>query len=560
MRLYHPSPPPRPDRGDLTGVPSFLCESDIKAPSPSLEHRGGEYQRPDFPSTWGSAEEISKASRAITSQRPVSTYTAKDMDHIQLAAEYLEAMKYEEDAFSLYALLLKRLHQGGNQDRTTFLHAIIDTSRCVSTPGHSEIIQHHLRDQAQKLSEEANPCLLYQFLIQMALAETYSRFHDTPAVKAHLRKARHLILVLPDNGFHEIFTQLLQSKRSLDLVLYHSFRRASDPYAENLLPIEDPREFDAWNGKVHALERTMLYRVPGPFELKVLGTGDVMVNPCIRSCLQWCHQNLRQLKHVPGPWMEVMSSEKKFCRGRIATVHRMFLFTCLWNTWPKDPEATSLTKEADAWMSQAHSRLGVSATELLMTACAQIVHESDSSQGSGDFRFVQELMFSLRRGAERLLEKPDDALAKYFLNAFVQYRTLEEEGDPEWLKELRQESREGTVEQLERALHTTFSQTRELTTELTRSTRRLSTQVAEAAKHTTMASSLRSSNPSLLNFRNAREAMAERVRKLKGPPSVSSASFGDGSLSSRWSIWSVSQLSQTMERTSLGLQSTEPVA
>lgn len=305
MKLSNTALPIRPDRGDLNGRSSFFCEPDLEAPSTSLEdckdESKDENQRPDFPSRWDSVEELSKTFRAITSQRPVSTYTAKDMDHIQLAAEYLEAMGYEEDAFSLYALLLKKLHEDGSQDKATFLNAIINYSRCVSTPGHCEIIQHHLRDQAQQLSEEVSSCLLYQFLIEMALAETYSRKYDTLAVKTHLRKARQLIP--RDNGFHRVTKQLPQNNRSLDLVLYHSLRRLCDPYAENLLPREDPKEFTSWEFDVPALERTTLHRVPGPFELKYPEMG----NPCIRMCLRWCYQKLQQLRYVSGPWMEVVS-------------------------------------------------------------------------------------------------------------------------------------------------------------------------------------------------------------------------------------------------------------
>lgn len=557
MKLSNPALPIRPDRGDLNGRSSFFCEPDLEAPSTSLEdckdESKDENQRPDFPSRWDSVEELSKTFRAITSQRPVSTYTAKDMDHIQLAAEYLEAMGYEEDAFSLYALLLKKLHEDGSQDKATFLNAIINYSRCVSTPGHCEIIQHHLRDQAQQLSEEVSSCLLYQFLIEMALAETYSRKYDTLAVKTHLRKARQLIP--RDNGFHRVTKQLPQNNRSLDLVLYHSLRRLCDPYAENLLPREDPKEFTSWEFDVPALERTTLHRVPGPFELKYPEMG----NPCIRMCLRWCYQKLQQLRYVSGPWMEVVSSEKKAHKDRVATVHRMFLFTCLWNIWIDEPGASSLTSKADSWMWQTHSRLGVNATELLMIICAQIVHESGSSKGSKWFPTELELIWRLRRGAERLLGLLDDALARCFLNAFVQYRTLEEE-ESQWLKDLRQRSRAGTMGQLERALHTTFSQTRELTMHLTRSTRRLSMQVAETARHMTMTSSLRSSDLSLLNFRKVKESMDERVRKLKDQPSMSSVSFGHSSQRSRFSFWTMSQLSQTMERTSLSLPSAGPVS
>lgn len=542
------APPPRPDRGNLNRLSSFVCEADLDAPSTSPEHCKDGNQRLDFPPRWESAEEISKTSRAITAQRPVSTYTAKDMDHIQLAAEYLEAMGYEEDAFSLYALLLKRLHQDCPQDKATFLQAIINYSRCVSTPGHCEIIQHHLRDQAQQLLEEVSSCLLYQFLIEMALAETYSRKFDRPGVKTHLRRARQLIQ--GDNGYDQVIKQLPQNSRGLDLVLYHSLRRACDPYAENLLPREDPKEFTSWEFDAHALERIPLYRVPGPFELRV----GVMRNPCIRLCLEWCQQKLQQLKYVPGPWMEIVSLEKRAHKVRSTTAHRMFLFTCLWNIWVNESEASSSMSGADAWMSETHSRLGVNATELLMITCAQIVHESGPSQGLGTFRTELDLIYSLRRGVERLLRNFDEALARHFLKAFVEYRTLEEE-EPQWLKDLRQRSRAGTMGQLEHALHTTFSQTQGFAAQLRRSTRRLSTQAAEVAKHMTMTSSIRSSDSSLLNFRKVKESMDERVRKLKEQPSMSSMSFGNSSRRSRFSFWTVSQLSQCMERTSLSLKS-----
>lgn len=555
-RVSHPSPPPRPNRGDLTGRPSFYCAPGPEAPFTSPEIGRNENLRPNFPSRWETAEEISTTSRAITAERPVSTYTADDICHIQLAAEYLEAMGYEEDAFSLYAILLKRLHEDCPQDRVAFLHAIIDYSRCVSTPGHCEVIQHHLRDQAQQISEECSSSLLYQFLVEMALAETCSRKYDTPAVKIHLRTARQLLQQNDDfqHCFDQVFHQLPHKNGRLDLVLYHSLRRVGDPYAENLLPREDPEEFTPWSIDVSALEKT-LHRVPGPFELSYRQMG----NPCIRLCLQWCQQKLLQLKYFSGPLVEVVSSDKKLHQGKATTVHRMLLFSCLWRIRINEMGTSNPINGADTWMSQTHSRLGVNTTELLMITCAQIVHESSSSQGSEVVHTEVELIICLRLAAERLLRQRDEVLTRRFLDAFIQYRTLEEE-ESQWVKDLRQSSRDGVMGQLENSLHTTFTQTREFTARLTRSTRRLSMQVAEAAKHMTMVSSLRSSDSSLLNFRRVKESMDKKVKKLKEQPSMSSVSFGDSSRRSRFSIWTMSQLSRTMERTSISLRSTEPVA
>lgn len=556
-KVPHPSPPPRPSRGDLTGRPSFYCEPDPEAPSTSPELCTNEHQRPNFPSRWESAEEISMTSRAITAERPVSTYTADDICHIQLAAEYLEAMGYEEDAFSLYAILLKRLHEDYPRDRMKFLHAIIDYSRCVSTPGHCEVIQHHLRDQAEQISKEGSSFLLYQFLLEMALAETCSRKYDTPAVKIHLRNARRLLQQNDDfnHCFTQVFNQLPRNNGSLDLVLYQSLRRVGDPYAENLLPRENPEEFPPWSIDISALEKT-LYRVPGPFELNHREMG----NPCIRLCLQWCYQKLLQLKSLSGPRMEVVSSDLVH-EEQSTIVHRTLLFTCLWRISINEMGTSNPISGADTWMSRTHSRLGVNTTELLMITCAQIVHESSSSQGSEVIHIETELVQCLRQAAGRLLGQRDEVLVKRFLDAFVQYRTIEEgEDESQWAKELRQKSRAGIMGQLENSLHTTFSQTRELTAQLTLSTRRLSIQVAEAAKHMTMISSIRSSDSSLLNFRKVKESMDKKVKKLKEQPSMSSVSFGDSSRRSRFSIWTMSQLSQTMERTSISLRSTEPVA
>lgn len=550
-----PSPPPRPSRGNLTGRPSFYCGPDPEAPSTSPELCKDENTRPNFPSRWESAEEISTTSRAITAERPVSTYTADDICHIQLAAEYLEAMGYEEDAFSLYAILLKRLHEDCPRDRVKFLQAIIDYSRCVSTPGHCEVIQHHLRDQAQQISEEGSSFLLYQFLVEMALAETCSRKYDTPAVKIHLRKARQLLRQHDfSHCFNQVFNQLPRNNGSLDLVLYQSLRRVGDPYAENLLPRENPEEFTLWSMEISALEKT-LYRVPGPFELSHREMG----NPCIRLCLQWCYQKLLQLKSLSGPRTEVVSSDKVH-EDQSTTMHRTLLFTCLWRISINEMGTSNPISGADTWMSRTHSRLGVNTTELLMITCAQIVYEWSSSQGSETVHIETELVQCLQQAAGRLLRQRDEVLAKRFLDAFIQYRTLEEGEESECTNDLRQRSRAGVMGQLENSLHTTFSQTQGFTAQLTRSTRRLSMQVAEAAKHMTMISSLRSSDSSMLNFRKVKESMDKKVKKLKEQPSMSSVSFGDSSRRSRFSIWTMSQLSQTMERTSISLRSTEPVA
>lgn len=211
--------------------------------------------------------------------------------------------------------------------------------------------------------------------------------------------------------------------------------------------------------------------------------------------------------------------------------------------------ASRLNREADSWASQAHPRLGVDATELLMITCAQIVHGPSLSEGSGGLFTKDKLIRRFRQGAERLLGQSDDVLARGFLEAFVQYRTLEE-GQSKWLEDLRQRSRAGTFGQLQRAFHSTFEESRDITA-----------QAAEIANNMTMTSSIRSFNPSLLNFRKAKEAIEVRVRKLKEQPSMSTISFGYSSTRSRWSLWTMgSRSSQFMERTSLSLQSTGSAA
>lgn len=540
METFSPKPPPRPDRGNIDGRPIFFCELDLEIPSNVDEHGKESDQRPEFPSRWDSVDEISKTCRAITNQRPVSTYTSEDIENMQLAAEYFEAMGYEEDAFALYAFLLKRFHEERPQDKVAFLHAVINYSRCASTPEHCEIIEHHLRDQARQLPAEVDSYLLYHFLIEMALAETYSRKYDMASVKTHLRQAR-LLVSAPDD-LYQVIGLLPLGDRSLDLILYHSIRRVCSPRSEKLLLGMDSGEFYSWWWKMCDLERVLLQRVPGPFELN----GSVMGNPCIRLCLKWCHQNLQRQGYIPT--MGVVSPGKGEREEMVETVAMLSLFTYLWNVRMNERGergASRLNREADLWTSQAHSRLGVDATELLMITCAQIVHGPSLSEGSEGLLTKDMLIHRFRQGAERLLGQSDVVLAQGFLKAFVQYRTLEE-GQSKWLKNLRQRSRAGTFGHLQRAFHTTFEESRDITT-----------QAAEIANSMTMTSSIRSSNPSLVNFRKAKEAIEMGVRKLKEQPSMSTISFGYSSTKSRWSLWTMgSRSSQFMERTSLSLQST----
>lgn len=537
MDTFFPKPPLRPDRGNLDGRPNPFCELELGIPS-NVDGPGKESdQTPEFPSRWDSVDEISKKCRAITHQRPVSTYTSREMENMQLTAEYFEAMGHEEDAFALYAFLLKRLHEERPQDKATFLHAVINYSRCASTPEHCDIIQHHLRDQAWQLSAEVDSCLLYHFLIEMALAETYSRKYDTASVKTHLRQAR--LLVRAPDDLYQVIGLLPLRDRSLDLMLWHSIRRVCDPRSERLLLAEDSEEFCSWWSKLCDLERVLLQRVPGPFELN----GPVMGNPCIRLCLKWCHQNLRLLGYIPT--MGLVSPGKTEREEEVETVAMMSLFTCLWNV---RVNARGLS-EADSWTFQTQFRIGVDATELLMIICAQIVHRSSISEGSGGLFTKDKLIHSFQQGAERLLGQSDDVLARGFLEAFVQYRKLEEEPS-KWLENLRQRSRAGNLGQLQRAFDTTFEESRDIPT-----------QADEIAKSMTMTSSIRSSNPSLLNFRKAKEAIEVGVKKLKEQPSMSTISFGYSSRRSRWSLFTMgSRSSQFMERTSLSLQSTGSAA
>lgn len=93
---------------------------------------------------------------------------------------------------------------------------------------------------------------------------------------------------------------------------------------------------------------------------------------------------------------------------------------------------------------------------------------TDSSRGKqfrGSERVYHQsmLVHKFLKGVERLLDQNDDALARGFLEAFIQYRTLGKD-QTEWPENLLERNRAVITGKLQHTLHTTFAESRDIST------------------------------------------------------------------------------------------------
>lgn len=477
-----------------------------------------------------SIEEFSQLCKTMVANPPLNTWSPTDVVSAELAGCYWEAVGRKDEAFPLYTLLLQDLKSGRNMTNyhstLVFCHALIKYARCVSSPAQCEMIQYHLRAQEDHLMKDQNGSFLDQFMILMALAETCSRVSDMDGTKLYLLRARDLIKHF--NCLEDLFQYLHHDYEGLYLMLYLQLRRACDP-EEDLLPgaaLDDASAL--WKRRAFQLELWMLDKSPGPFELY---SAPIMQNSCVLSCLEWCHQSLPKGKLREGyaeNWFALYTDFPELDPH----VRRTYLFKGFWDIWRHEEQQRHRKHQrrprffVDLWKSEGRSRTGLSPTEILAIICVQIDMARDSNDESAG---ISEQMAGPPASAiAHLLMCTHSQIARAFLDAFLVYRSIG---------------------------HGTISRVPVMNPrEPSSCTSQLDIFAARMSTTQTLASSLHSSNKSLVTFRKVQASAREKIAQLKKKPSNSSLSqpqSGSQRSISRWSFWSISQLSEDVERISL---------
>jgi hypothetical protein len=198
---------------------------------------------------------------------------------------------------------------------------------------------------------------------------------------------------------------LPEDSRSLDMLAWHNIVRCLAGNNDLLWKWDDPLYWQEEKGnvvsEVQDVEDALLKRIPGPFEIR----DNVMGNPCLSCCVQWCNSELSHISKLPAAWKTNDSA------SGFSWANTTALFTFLWDRWHEIQFAYT-DPRLDVWVRETEARMGIPPAELLMTLCMMI---SDSTGTKKLSKFGCALLNNFRHGAQALLRLSDKELARLFL-------------------------------------------------------------------------------------------------------------------------------------------------
>lgn len=345
------------------------------------------------------AGQTSQQERRFDCNRPIDMFSKAEIHDMKLAADFLYTVGFDGDAFALYALLLKRYNQSSYPSSRMTISAMIKCARSAYWSSQVEIAQTPLKQKFELRDESTD---VEHFLFRMILADTYARLGDQEFANLIVEHVMGC-----EFANERLLLQMPNEDRSLDLLTYQYLTHGLS-YKDNLVRDAIARDCIPYDYPVFEKSRLalcFLQQTPGPFELQ----GDIMKNPCIRSCLQWCVAMLESTDIMTEPWENVQPNDQD---SPLAEHFR--LFCCLWECW-QGRRASRGSSEALTWASQAEKLMGISAAELLGTLCWMIVRASPKAEDlDSDIIILQ-----AHAGAASLIMRSDEELGCHFLDEFT---------------------------------------------------------------------------------------------------------------------------------------------
>jgi len=398
-----------------------------------------------LPSTLASVGPLARSvMSAMDLNKPVGCFSEEEAARVQMAAHLLHSCRFNDEAFRLHALLLKRDRVGWlEHDHRTCHRAFIAAHAAMMgqdgvTP---QNLLRHERDNALRTGSA-----LEAFLAVMLLSDckvfTWRQPYGSEPTDGN---AEHFIrwASLPASTLGSLLEKLPDHDRSLDLLTWYQLVRLQAPPGPKLLHLRHhPSSSDYNFGRVglvedwsswavHEYTDTLLQRRPGPFEL----VDSTMQNPCLRQCLASCHEEIQKYDTavaVPEIWklMEreaVTSKNSKMAgpsRVRCYEVASVAMFVHLWGVWAGTGRFRQTSQMP--WIEQAERRMGIPPTELLVMVCHMICDagslwkpvESDHSLSPS---LIER---RLQSGVQRLVQATDEELAREFLGCFHRRNSL----------------------------------------------------------------------------------------------------------------------------------------
>jgi hypothetical protein len=371
---------------------------------------------------------------SISSDRTVDSFSPEELQKIELAANYLECLGYSEDAFTLYAILLKRSVAESSQPWAgNRRYNIIAYSRCATKPEHRDIAIYLLQTELKKLQQEDSPSEVEQFLLKMMLAIT----HDGDVVSRIIEVRTLLDPLLDPSDATRLVAALPDSDRSLDLPLFHS-----------LLVNDFLWKTHHWNTKPPSVTEVSCKwsraDLLGDLITRRSPCASHLNNRCIRSCIEWVLVALNSTldsdlegRRDDGHWTTNLESywrhglrqmqKAEPDDGVVAEAESEALFACLWTSWtdsrPFQSESSALDENYDVtdnderllWMTQTRRHMGITISKLLRVIAALIRDAAPVVRT----RELKDLISQYRKGVAELRSWEDERLTRAFIQMWM---------------------------------------------------------------------------------------------------------------------------------------------
>jgi hypothetical protein len=309
----------------------------------------------NMPRNWASVDDLVRAVRQFDIHRPVESFSTEEVKNMADAADYLSALQLGVEAATLYIVLVKcyRIRQSQDWAIWPLAKAIIQLAHVpVPNEAHKQIAKRLILEELGNTSS-----MLLEFLYRMALANLATYIDNPKGAVEHLEAARNCMET------EDILSLLPAESRVLDMFAYVSVLRCEALPARLLTAEDADKSFQGgFEDLLGDLDLPTLETAPRPFE----SSGNDLSIACIRSCIQWCWNELETIQSIPGVWKS--KDVRKLPEHLRTRSERMAVFSCLWDR-KRNPEKKSNDESLSLWISQSQAHLGVSSTSLLYFAC-----------------------------------------------------------------------------------------------------------------------------------------------------------------------------------------------
>ncbi len=378
----------------------------------------------------------------INSNRPIDTFSLRELSNMEVAAAYLASLDLSADAFLIMAMLLKRAKIDPTWQRgRNRIYMLLDYAQAARLPAQLEIAHVLLEQELKKVKEP-----IERFLLHTSMSKIHERKQQVPLVRRELQNA-----VLASGVTHpaDLLAQLPDKDRRLDFLTYDSVMDCV--FSPHLSPDVLPDTGVYWHMPGVAMERSIeirfLLSCPGPFEIRDERFGK----NCLRNCLKWCSDQVRRMRNLPAvdrTWPFTFGSASFW-------VANTALFVALWSSCYIDRldsgGATQTVDDSWSWRQEAEDQMGLSPAKLLGVLCRMVVLEIRSTTETSHLSNMGILRHA-KQEFRRLSAKTDMNLAISFLKTYRAYSANHWESFRETERVLPEKAQNQFLGQMERYL------------------------------------------------------------------------------------------------------------